>query len=193
MERLVPGRHEPLHRRIFGCDFTYDDINFLQCKGYSFEPLPNPDDFHEKHNDINYWKAQLAFRGASSVSGNIIQLVERCINAELPDSMHPTVALAGNKLSREWVRLTWGEDEFEDDYEDDENDENDENDGWNEEDYDGHNEEGGNSRYENYDEHDEFEDMEEDGADNAIEAVFNGVNVINGGGNWQVTYYSYQT
>ncbi|RAL62170.1 hypothetical protein DID88_002654 [Monilinia fructigena] len=100
--------------------------------------------------------------------------------------VHPRVAVAGNRLSREWVYvgLTWGEDEFEDD----ENDEDDEDDEDNENDKNGQN-----SGYENYDECDEFEDMEEDAADNiVIEAVFNSVNVMNGGENWQVTYYSYQ-
>ncbi|ESZ93881.1 hypothetical protein SBOR_5739 [Sclerotinia borealis F-4128] len=112
MAHWAPGAHPPISRHLFGNEFTYDTIHFLQCRGYSFDALPNPDIFHEKYNDINYWKAQLAFRGASS-RGDILELIERCLGAELPDQMHPRVAVAGIHMTREYVRLTWGEDEVE--------------------------------------------------------------------------------
>lgn len=37
-------------------------------------------------------------------------LIERCCSADVEDRIHPTVAVMHIRLSREWVRLTWGED-----------------------------------------------------------------------------------
>ncbi|KAJ8058969.1 hypothetical protein OCU04_011953 [Sclerotinia nivalis] len=69
------AQHAPLRRRMLGCEFTYDNINLLQCKGYSFDPLPDPEVFHEKNHDINYWKAKLAFRGAPSAGNDMMELI----------------------------------------------------------------------------------------------------------------------
>ncbi|KAK6603390.1 hypothetical protein H4I96_06158 [Botrytis cinerea] len=111
MAELGPSgepQHAPLRRNLFGCQFTYDNINLLQCNGYSFDFLPDPEIFHEKYYDINYWKAQLAFRGASLAGNNMDELIERCIQAELPDRIHPRIAVATIHLSRRWACLTWG-------------------------------------------------------------------------------------
>ncbi|APA08877.1 predicted protein [Sclerotinia sclerotiorum 1980 UF-70] len=76
MAHLEPNAEAqaPIRRRMFGCEFTYDNINHFQYKGYSFDPLQEPEVFHEKNNDINYWKAQLAFRGASSAGNDMDQI-----------------------------------------------------------------------------------------------------------------------
>ncbi|KAI9642473.1 hypothetical protein NHQ30_009278 [Ciborinia camelliae] len=190
-----PGGHEPLRRRMFGCEFTYDNINLLQCKGYSFDALPNPEEFHEKYYDIDYWKAQLAFRGASSAGDNMVQLIERCIHAELPDRMHPRVAVMGIRLAREWVRLTWGEDEVEDEWGED---------AWGEDEWDDdmfdeemedeemeeNEQDEEDDEYEDYDEN--YEDMEEDIDDdydgNFEEIIDSG---RSDGMHWNVVYRSY--
>ncbi|KAM0316404.1 hypothetical protein ACHAO8_003185 [Botrytis cinerea] len=194
MAELGPSgepQHAPLRRNLFGCQFTYDNINLLQCNGYSFDFLPDPEIFHEKYYDINYWKAQLAFRGASLAGNNMDELIERCIHAELPDRIHPRIAVATIHLSRRWARLTWGEDQWSDEEEEEEWEEEWESEGENEEIYDAEIEDEEVEEDENLDGDDE--DMEEDDTGLALrgfEELINGVR--NSGGDWTVIQRSYR-
>ncbi|TEY71492.1 hypothetical protein BOTCAL_0092g00260 [Botryotinia calthae] len=193
MAELGPSgepQHAPLQRNLLGCQFTYDNINLLQCNGYSFDSLPDPEIFHEKYYDINYWKAQLAFRGASSAGNNMVELIERCIHAELPDRIHPRVAVATIHLSRRWGRLTWGEDQWSDD-EEEEWEEDWESEGDDEEIYDG--ETGNEEEDEGEDQDDDDEDMDEDDPGFGFGGFEEPVNdVSNGGGDRTVIQRSYR-
>ncbi|KAM0135613.1 hypothetical protein ACHAO1_004967 [Botrytis cinerea] len=178
MAELGPSgepQHAPLRRNLFGCQFTYDNINLLQCNGYSFDFLPDPEIFHEKYYDINYWKAQLAIRGASLAGNNMDELIERCIQAELPGRIHPRIAVATIHLSRRWARLTWGEDQWSDKEEEEEWEEEWEEDwkseGENEEIYDAEIEDEEVEEDENLDGDDE--DMEEDDTGLALRGLRN--------------------
>lgn len=205
MADWVPGAHPPLRRRMFGCEFTYDDITLLQCKGYSFDHLPNPEVFHEKYYDINYWKAQLAFRGASSAGNDMVELIERCIHAELADRMHPRVAVLGIRLAREYASLGFEPDEFSDSEEDDDGAEELDGEWEGGEDLEVYDdieevEDGAEVEYEEYGEDDEDmedydDDEDEDDGDEdfdfqeIIDGAIHGA--INAGGNWSVTYQTY--
>lgn len=73
----------------------------------------------------------------------MIELIERCIDLELPNSIHPRVAVVEYMLSREWAALRGGENELEDD----------EDEIFDEEVYDADVEDGGDSGYQDYDEY----------------------------------------